>query len=124
MSEITRFLLALADPLRLRSLALIAARGEVCVCQLTHALGVPQPRVSKHLLVLRDAGILVSRRSAQWVLYRLANLPHWAEMSLAGALEGVVADPQYRVDLYRIAAAPGGPPAPVPAANREEEVDA
>jgi ArsR family transcriptional regulator len=104
------FFAALADPFRLRCLALISARGEVCVCQLTHALDAPQPRVSKHLGVLRDAGALVQRRAGQWMLYRIASLPDWATQVIAGALASIADEPRHHADLRRIATAPDGPP--------------
>ena len=46
----------LADPTRLRSLALIQSEGEVCVCELTFALEESQPKISRHLASMRDAG--------------------------------------------------------------------
>jgi ArsR family transcriptional regulator len=42
---------ALADPIRLRCLALIAARQELCVCERVGALELPQPKVSRHLAI-------------------------------------------------------------------------
>jgi ArsR family transcriptional regulator len=110
MIDPVNFFAALADPFRLRCLALISARGEVCVCQLTHALDAPQPRVSKHLGVLRDAGVLAQRRAGQWMLYRIADLPDWATQVIAGALASIADEPRYHADLRRIATAPEGPP--------------
>ncbi len=113
MEQIALFFAALADPLRLRCLALISGYGEICVCQLTHALEAPQPKVSKHLAILRAANLIEQRRAAQWVLYRLADLPAWAETALQGAIAGVGDDPLHRADLLRIATAPEGPSAQV-----------
>jgi ArsR family transcriptional regulator len=62
---------ALADDTRLRILALIAA-GEVCVCNIHGALGIPQPTASRHLAYLRRAGLVSSRKDGLWVHYRLA----------------------------------------------------
>ena len=64
----------------------MSARGEVCVCQLTHGLEASQPSVSKHLAVLREAGLVEQRRAAQWILYRIADLPDWAQAVVDGAL--------------------------------------
>ncbi|MBY0395556.1 MAG: metalloregulator ArsR/SmtB family transcription factor [Thermoleophilia bacterium] len=64
---------ALADPVRLRLLALIDRAGEVCVCHLHGALGLPQPTVSRHLAYLRRAGLVQGRRDGAWVHYRLAR---------------------------------------------------
>jgi ArsR family transcriptional regulator, arsenate/arsenite/antimonite-responsive transcriptional repressor len=62
---------ALADPVRLELLALIAARGPICVCHLEEALPYKQSRISKHLGTLRRAGLVSSRREGTWVYYQL-----------------------------------------------------
>jgi ArsR family transcriptional regulator, arsenate/arsenite/antimonite-responsive transcriptional repressor len=63
---------ALADPTRLRILALLIG-GEVCVCHIHEALSVPQPRASRHLAYLRRAGLVDARREGLWVYYSLAT---------------------------------------------------
>jgi ArsR family transcriptional regulator len=65
-----QLLKALADDTRLRILALIAG-GEVCVCNIHGALGIPQPTASRHLAYLRRAGLVAGRRDGLWVHYRL-----------------------------------------------------
>jgi ArsR family transcriptional regulator len=62
---------ALGDPIRLRLLSLIAARGggEVCVCDLTDAFQVTGPTISHHLRVLREAGLIDCERRGTWVYY-------------------------------------------------------
>jgi ArsR family transcriptional regulator len=62
---------ALADDTRRRILGLLAS-GEVCVCHIHGALGVPQPTASRHLAHLRKAGLVATRREGQWIHYRLA----------------------------------------------------
>ena len=61
---------ALADPLRLRVIEALG-RGERCVCDLTADLGLAQSKLSFHLKVLRDTGLLADRQSGRWVYYRL-----------------------------------------------------
>ena len=62
----------LADSTRLRLLSLIAAAGEACAaCDLVEPLGVSQPTVSHHLKVLREAGLVESRKEGRWVYYCL-----------------------------------------------------
>ncbi|MGB0468236.1 MAG: metalloregulator ArsR/SmtB family transcription factor [Pontibacterium sp.] len=69
----------MADNLRLRALLLIHQEDELCVCELTAALGESQPKVSRHLAHLRSHGLLLDRRQGQWVFYRLnPALPNWA----------------------------------------------
>jgi ArsR family transcriptional regulator len=61
---------AASEPIRLRILALLA-HGELCVCHLHGALEAPQPTVSRHLSVLRHAGLVAARRAGSWVHYAL-----------------------------------------------------
>lgn len=63
---------ALADDTRLQLVLLIMAEGEVCVCEMTHALNETQPKISRHLALLRQGGLLADRREGQWVYYRLS----------------------------------------------------
>ena len=73
------FFKALADDTRLRSLLLIQAESELCVCELMTALDEIQPKISRHLAQLRKLGLLVDRRQGQWVFYRInPELPSWA----------------------------------------------
>ena len=60
----------LSDRNRLRLLSALA-RAETCVCDLIDELGLPQPLVSYHLRKLRDAGLVRTRRDAQWIYYSL-----------------------------------------------------
>jgi ArsR family transcriptional regulator len=62
---------ALGDPVRLELLAHIAAQGPICVCHLEDALPYRQSRISKHLGVLRRAGLVSSRREGSWAYYTL-----------------------------------------------------
>jgi ArsR family transcriptional regulator, arsenate/arsenite/antimonite-responsive transcriptional repressor len=68
--SVAELLKALADPVRLRLMSLIAAADEVCVCDLTAPFAVSQPTISHHLRVLREAGLVDAERRATWVYYR------------------------------------------------------
>jgi ArsR family transcriptional regulator len=73
------FYKSLADETRLRVLMLIEQEGELCVCELTEALSLSQPKISRHLAQLREVNVLLTRRAGQWVYYRLnEDLPNWA----------------------------------------------
>lgn len=68
------FYKSLADETRLLCLLLIEQQGELCVCELMVALGLPQPKISRHLSQLRKVGLLLDRRQGQWVFYRIHPL--------------------------------------------------
>lgn len=72
VERVVRVAAALADPGRVRLLA-ACLDTERCVCQLVGLLGLAMPTVSRHLTVLRDAGVLTSRKEGRWVHYRLAT---------------------------------------------------
>jgi ArsR family transcriptional regulator len=61
---------ALADPLRLRVIEVLGG-GERCVCDLTTDLGLAQSKLSFHLKVLKEAGLLADRQEGRWIYYRL-----------------------------------------------------
>ncbi len=65
------FFKCLADQTRLDILMMIVKQGERCVCDLTVGLDLSQPKISRHLALLRSAQILQDRRQGQWVYYRL-----------------------------------------------------
>jgi ArsR family transcriptional regulator, arsenate/arsenite/antimonite-responsive transcriptional repressor len=58
---------ALADPVRLRLLSMIASAGEVCSCDVVEPLGKSQPTVSHHTKVLAEAGLIVGEKRGRWV---------------------------------------------------------
>lgn len=64
------FLAALAEPTRLAALRLLWDGREYCVCELMRHLGATQSRMSRHMGVLKAAGLVIDRRDAQWVRYR------------------------------------------------------
>lgn len=74
LAPLFRVFAALADPSRVRLLAACFG-GERCVCQLVELLELSNATVSKHLAILRDAGLLASRKQGRWVYYRLPDDP-------------------------------------------------
>lgn len=63
-------LTAICDSTRRAALAAVWDGGEHCVCELMERLDASQSRMSRHMKVLRDAGLVVDRRDAQWVRFR------------------------------------------------------
>ena len=69
----------LSDETRLSLVLLLREKGELCVCELTTTLRESQPKISRHLALLRDAGLLIDRRDGKWIHYRLSpHMPVWA----------------------------------------------
>jgi ArsR family transcriptional regulator, arsenate/arsenite/antimonite-responsive transcriptional repressor len=70
--QVAPLLKALADPVRLRLMSLVASHpgGEACVCDLGGGFGLTQPTISHHLKVLHDAGLLDREKRGVWVYYR------------------------------------------------------
>ena len=74
---------ALGDPIRLRLFYLLSQQSELCVCHLTDALHLPQSTVSRHLGLMRHAGLVTTRRDGKWMYYRLNG-------EVAGMLAGMI----------------------------------
>ena len=70
-AELAKVLSALADPVRLQLVSLVAANGEVCSCDLEEPLGKSQPTISHHTTVLVDAGLLRGRKEGRWTWWSL-----------------------------------------------------
>jgi len=101
---------ALAHPLRLRALLLLHEESELCVCELTHALDVSQPMISRHLAQLRRDGLVSDRRQGLWVYYRLHDaLPAWARQVLADTAAGVADQTPYADDRAALSVMPNRP---------------
>jgi len=88
---------ALSDPVRVRVLILLAAQ-ELFVCELTSLIGIPQPTLSNHLRVLRDAGLVIQEPRGRWRLYRLGDIPGALRRLLAELLE----DETVRADMENL----------------------
>ena len=68
--ELAHLFAALADPVRLRLLSMVASQGEVCSCDLQEPLGKSQPTVSHHTKALAEAGLIVGERRGKWMWWR------------------------------------------------------
>ncbi|MCD6638589.1 MAG: metalloregulator ArsR/SmtB family transcription factor [Nocardioides sp.] len=75
---------ALGDPVRLRMASMIAARPEVCVCEITPAFDLSSGTISHHLKTLREAGLVDSERRGTYVYY-------WINPEAIGALSALLA---------------------------------
>jgi len=98
-----QFFKCLSDDTRLRCVTLLQKEGKLCVCELTTALALSQPKISRHLAFLRQCGLLLDSREGQWVYYRVnPRLPEWAFPLLKNALTAVELTERFRIDLERL----------------------
>jgi len=74
IDQYIQFFKALSEPVRLRILNLLLSTHELCVCDLTATLDLPQSVVSRHLSYLKKHGIISSRREGNWQHYQIAIL--------------------------------------------------
>jgi ArsR family transcriptional regulator, arsenate/arsenite/antimonite-responsive transcriptional repressor len=93
----------LADETRLRCVVLLHKEGRLCVCELTHALGLLQPKISRHLAQLRQANLLQDSREGQWVYYQInSELPQWVIELLDIVVKQSEANARQQEDLKRL----------------------
>jgi ArsR family transcriptional regulator, arsenate/arsenite/antimonite-responsive transcriptional repressor len=93
---------ALSDQTRLRLLNLIDGR-EVCVCYFVGVLGQSQPKISRHLAYLRQAGIVAARRQGKWMHYKIVAPPsEGAAKILRETLSVLKQDKIMQADLRRL----------------------
>ena len=105
-----QFFKALSNLTRLRMLMLLSCEGELCVCELTHALDDIQPKISRHLAHLREMGVVLDRRQGQWIYYRLdPDLPAWAQDALMATSAGVITQTPFNKDLQSLRGMPNRP---------------
>lgn len=101
---------ALSDLTRIRCLALLVTHEELCVCELTHALALPQPKVSHHLAALRKVGLVTDRKEGLWIYYQLnRGLPRWVVEVITTATEGVSHDEPFCSDGIALEEMPNRP---------------
>jgi ArsR family transcriptional regulator len=98
-----QFFKCLSDDTRLRCITLLQKEGKLCVCELTTALALSQPKISRHLASLRQCGLLQDSREGQWVYYQInAQLPDWTLPLFESALAAVASTKQFESDHARL----------------------
>ncbi|MGR9088745.1 MAG: metalloregulator ArsR/SmtB family transcription factor [Gammaproteobacteria bacterium] len=97
------FFKCLADDTRLRCVTILQKEGKLCVCELTAALALSQPKISRHLAYLRQCGLLLDSREGQWVYYQInPKLPDWVFPLLDDAMKAVEEGGQFIMDRDRL----------------------
>ncbi len=93
----------LSDETRLRCLFLLQKNKELCVCEFGQVIGSIQPKISRHLALLRNSGIVLDERRGQWVYYRMnQTLPEWAQQILEDVLGELKNVEPYRSDFMKL----------------------
>lgn len=91
ISELSALFKALSDETRLRILMLLS-RGELCVCDIVAAMGMSQPKVSFHLGVMKEAGLVRDRRQGRWTHYSIDAPDVFRRLLVLSVLERVPED--------------------------------
>src|ERR1700754_113494 len=100
--DMEQFFQALGDNTRLRLLNLIGEQ-EVCVCYFVEILGAPQPKISRHLAYLRNAGIVEARRDGKWMHYRIVRPESaFAKQVLEDTLEWLGSQAEMQKDYQKL----------------------
>ncbi|MGA9668120.1 MAG: metalloregulator ArsR/SmtB family transcription factor [Terracidiphilus sp.] len=104
-ASLARLFAALSDPTRLRLLNLMDGR-EVCVCYFVEILKQSQPKISRHLAYLRNAGLISARREGKWMHYRIVRPTDPGAVAILDAtLESFKQDREMQLDRTRLAKA-------------------
>jgi DNA-binding transcriptional ArsR family regulator len=103
MRQIVEVARALSDANRVRVLVFLA-RGEMCLCEIIEMLGLAPSTVSKHMAVLRQAGLVQVRKEGRWVYYRLPGrrAPRQVLQALRWVRDSLRGDPQAMKDARRL----------------------
>ena len=95
MKELVKVFKAVADPNRIRILKMLQQK-KMCVCGLSAVLGITQPSVSRHLSMMRDAGLVRDERDGQWINYELCEekLNQYAPVIMSHIRKWINEDPR------------------------------
>jgi len=94
---------ALSDQTRLRLVSILLFNGETCVCRLAQALNEPDFKISRHLGIMRSAGVVSARREGTWMYYRIVKPRSIFEQSCYEFLrKGMVNNHILKKDLQRL----------------------
>jgi len=97
------FFKVLADETRLRCLAIIFTHSEICVCELIHALALPQSKISRHLGIIKLHKIIHQRRNSQWVYYSIhPRLSSFKKDIIQQTITELSSTPLFKEDAKRL----------------------
>ncbi len=111
MNELLAIFKALSDETRLRIIKLLE-QGELCVCDITAALDMIQPKVSFHLSTLKEAGLIKDRKHGKWIHYSINEKDLFRRMLILSACErmdgSMTAADRKRLDAFLVQKDPSG----------------
>ncbi len=108
--EPTQLFKSLSDETRLRCLSLLVQHGELCVCELTYALELPQPKISHHLANLRKTGLVSDSKNGLWIYYKLhPELPEWVTQMLTLSINAIKDTLPFSTDTINLLQMPDRP---------------
>ncbi|WP_312235791.1 metalloregulator ArsR/SmtB family transcription factor [Pseudescherichia sp.] len=88
----------LSDETRLAIVMLLRECGELCVCDLCAVTAQSQPKISRHMAILREAELVLDRREGKWIHYRLSpHMPAWAAETIATSWHCLREDVRHRL---------------------------
>jgi len=103
VNDLVMIFKALSDETRLRIIKLLE-EGELCVCDITAALDLVQPKVSFHLSTLKEAGIIKDRKQGKWIHYSLNEKDLFRRMLILSACErmqdGTISGDRKRLNAF------------------------
>jgi ArsR family transcriptional regulator, arsenate/arsenite/antimonite-responsive transcriptional repressor len=103
MNDLVTIFKALSDETRLRIIKLLE-QGELCVCDITAALDIVQPKVSFHLSALKEAGLIKDRKQGKWIHYSLSEKDLFRRMLILSTCErmqdSMIASDRKRLDSF------------------------
>jgi ArsR family transcriptional regulator len=103
MNDLVTIFKALSDETRLRIIKLLE-QGELCVCDITAALDIVQPKVSFHLRALKEAGLIKDRKQGKWIHYSLSEKDLFRRMLILSTCErmqdSMIASDRKRLDSF------------------------
>lgn len=103
MENETAFFKVLSDPTRLRLAVLLSIKGKTCVCSLAEALEAPEYKISRHLGIMRSAGLVQAERQGTWMYYELSKARNQLEKCLQECFRDCLADHEtVKADIKRL----------------------
>ncbi len=110
MKNLARYLKLFSDETRLRCLHLIMENKSLCVCEITYALKLSQPKISRHLTLLRNYELISDERKGKWVYYTINSQLETHQKKLLDSIISVQkSTPQAQSDQKRLKTMKGRP---------------